>query len=118
MIVSLYVCNTTYVYKAVTEGSSLSEPLTYDNKGWFRVTFTGIDASGSETGRVEHYLADFRTAGSAGAVEGWNKVDLSTLGRVHKVMIDFEGSDVGDYGLNTPTYCAIDNIEVKRMTTE
>ncbi len=33
-------------------------------------------------------------------------------------MIDFEGSDVGDYGLNTPTYCAIDNIEVKRMTTE
>ncbi len=55
MIVSLYVCNTTYVYKAVTEGSSLSEPLTYDNKGWFRVTFTGIDASGSETGRVEHY---------------------------------------------------------------
>lgn len=118
MIVSLYVCNTTYVYKAVTEGSSLSEPLTYDNKGWFRVTFTGIDASGSETGRVEHYLADFRTAGSAGAVEGWNKVDLSTLGRVHKVMIDFEGSDVGDYGLNTPTYCAIDNIEVNRMTTE
>lgn len=110
---SLWVCNTTYTHLCLKNGNSFSAPLTYDNKGYFRVTFTGVDAAGAETGSVEHYLADFRTDSAPGLAEGWHKVDLSSLGSVHKVMINFEGSDVGEYGLNTPAYCAIDNIEVR-----
>lgn len=113
VIKSLYVCNTTYTYLSLKNGNSFSEPLTYDNKGFFRVTFTGFDAAGVETGTVEHYLADFRTASDPGLSEGWHKVDLSSLGSVQKVVINFEGSDMGEYGLNTPAYCAIDNIEVQ-----
>lgn len=113
VINSLWVCNTTYTCLSMKNGDSFSEPLTYDNKGYFRVTFTGVDAAGAETGTVEHYLADFRTASAPGLAEGWQKVDLSSLGSVHKVVINFEGSDVGQYGLNTPAYCAIDNIEVR-----
>lgn len=113
VIGSLDVCNTTYAYLSMKNGDSFANKLTYDNKGYFRVTFTGVNAAGAETGTVEYYLADFRTASAPGIAEGWHKVDLSPLGSVHKVMINFEGSDVGEYGLNTPAYCAIDNIEVR-----
>ena len=32
---------------------------------------------------------------------------------VHKVSISFSGTDIGDYGLNTPTYCVIDEIDYR-----
>lgn len=113
IIGSLEVCNTTYGYICMRDGNTFSSKLTYDNKGYFRMTFTGVNAAGAETGKVEYYLADFRTASAPGITEGWHKIDLSSLGSVHKVIINFEGSDVGEYGLNTPAYCAIDNIEVR-----
>lgn len=113
IIGSLDICNTTYGYLCMRDGNTFASKLTYDNKGYFRVTFTGVNAAGAETGKVEYYLADFRTASAPGLAEGWHKIDLSALGSVHKVIINFEGSDVGEYGLNTPAYCAIDNIEVR-----
>lgn len=118
VISSLYVCNTTYTYLCMKDGNGFSTPLSYDNNDYFIVTFTGIDAAGVETGTVEHYLADLRTESAPGIVEGWQKVDLSSLGNVHKVIINFKGSDVGDYGLNTPAYCAIDNIEVRSASID
>lgn len=118
VITSLEVCNTTYVHLSLKDGNSFSAPMSYDKKDYFRVTFTGFDAAGTQTGSVEHYLADFRTESAPGIAEGWHKVDLSSLGSVHKVMINFEGSDTGEYGLNTPAYCAIDNIEVRFTSVE
>ena len=44
---------------------------------------------------------------------GWNRVDLSNLGdNVCTIAINFEGSDSSAYGLNTPAYVAIDDIDV------
>ncbi|MDE6139670.1 MAG: DUF4465 domain-containing protein [Alistipes sp.] len=118
VISSLCVCNTTYVHLCLKDGNSFSTPMSYDKNDYFRVTFTGIDAAGAQTGSVAYYLADFRTESAPGIAEGWNKVDLSPLGSVHKVVINFEGSDSGEYGLNTPAYCAIDNIEVRFTSVE
>ena len=42
-----------------------------------------------------------------------NQVDLSGLGdSVCTVAINFEGSDSSTYGLNTPAYVAIDDLDV------
>jgi hypothetical protein len=63
-----------------------------------------------EIGSVDYYLADFRD-GKSFIEESWAWVDLTSLGRyVYRVEISFSGTDVGEYGLNTPTYCAIDDI--------
>ena len=44
---------------------------------------------------------------------GWSQVDLSGLGdSVCTVAINFKGSDSSAYGLNTPAYVAIDDIDV------
>ena len=45
-------------------------------------------------------------------VTTWRSWDLSALGKVNKIKIDFEGSDTGDWGLNTPAYLCIDNVKV------
>ena len=61
-------------------------------------------------GSVDYYLEDFRD-GKSFIEESWAYVDLSSLGRcVNKVEISFSGTDIGEYGLNTPTYCVIDEI--------
>ena len=38
-------------------------------------------------------------------------VSFSILGDVDKLQFEFASSDTGDYGVNTPTYVCIDNIE-------
>jgi hypothetical protein len=43
-------------------------------------------------------------------VAGWEWFDLSGLGAVDAIRFDFSGSDVSQWGLNTPSYFAMDNL--------
>ena len=107
-----YIANSSYTYLAAKNGSDFNAPLNSSNKGWLKLTITGYGASGTSTGSVEFYLIDFRTQKSPGFAEGWHKVDLSVLGMVNKLSFDITGSDVGEWGLNTPSYCCIDEIGI------
>ena len=79
---------------------------------YFRLLVEGIDANGASTGRVELLLADFRFADGAldFIVDDWVFLDLSGLGVVRELRFAFESSDVGPFGINTPTYFAIDDL--------
>ena len=82
----------------------------YKEGDWFRVIFTAFDADGNRIGSIAHYLADFRE-NNMYVSEEWEYVYLGSLGdNVMRVEISIEGTDMGEYGLNTPTYCCIDNI--------
>lgn len=117
---SVWVCNTTYAYLVMKDGNSFTQGSLQEQNGWFKVVFVALDATGVPTGKkVEYYLANFDSSkntesGLANEIRtGWNKVDLSNLGdRVCTVAINFEGSDSSTYGLNTPAYVAIDDIDV------
>lgn len=116
---SVWVCNTTYDYLVMKNGNSFCQPLE-PNNGWFKVIFMAMDKNNRPTGKkVEYYLANFdssrnQEAGLKDEIRtGWSKVDLSSLGNdVCTVAIDFEGSDSGEWGLNTPAYVAIDDLEI------
>ena len=85
-----------------------------DARGWVKVTATGYDAAGTKTATVEKYLCDYRNIGSAIEIAStWQLWDLSAMGRVNKVVFNFEGSDTGQWGLNTPAYLALDNITIR-----
>ena len=94
--------------------------ITITCTGWFKVVFVALDATGKPTGKeVEYYLANFDSSKDAESGltnkirTGWNQLDLSGLGdSVCTVAINFEGSDSSAYGLNTPAYVAIDDIDV------
>ena len=46
---------------------------------------------------------------------GWTEWDLSKLGPVAEVVFTISGSpeQYGDWGINTPTYFAIDDVSVR-----
>ncbi|MBE6339999.1 MAG: DUF4465 domain-containing protein [Bacteroidales bacterium] len=103
---SVDVCLTTYTYLSAKNGDDYAKK--FGNDDWFAATFTGYDESGSEVGSVEVKLID-----GASWMDSWTNVDLSELGKVNKIFISFDGSDKGDWGLNTPAYIALDNLKVK-----
>ena len=103
---SVDVCLTTYTYLSAKNGDDYAKK--FGNDDWFAATFTGYDEAGSEVGSVEVKLID-----GASWMDSWTNVDLSELGKVNKIFISFDGSDKGDWGLNTPAYIALDNLKVQ-----
>lgn len=120
IIESVFVTNSTYAAISMRDGDSFAKPFggaSGNDPDFFKVIFTGFtahNAEGSETGRVEFYLADYRFDDNRldFIVDQWENVDLSGLGAVSSFAVSFEGSDVGEFGLNTPAYVAIDNISL------
>lgn len=107
---AVYVTNSTYTALAMLHGDAFTEAFSYEDKDWFKLTFTGYDKDGLKTGTVDCYLADFRTSSSPGVLTEWLRIDLTPLGRVHKVSFTLESSDTGEWGMNTPGYFCMDNI--------
>lgn len=107
----IWVNNTTYGVLVMKNGNSFTGgvPLA-DNDGWLLLTIEGFNVSGTSTGNVKFYLADFRTANSPGIVTDWTRVDLTSLGKVHKLAFTIDGSDKSGGWLNTPAYFCFDNL--------
>lgn len=114
-VFNLELANSTYVYWAMKTGDDgIGACRAYKEGDWYKVIFKGFNANGDQTGMVEYYLADFR-GGKAYISTTWEKVDLRGLGnKVKRVEISMDGTDRSDWGLNTPTYCCIDNIEYEK----
>jgi hypothetical protein len=111
----LYVTNDSYTYYALRYGSQFSKKLggdTGDDADWFRLSITGQDAAGEPTGKVEFYLADFRSLDNAQdyIVNSWEFVDLTSLGMVKSLQFALESSDTGAFGMNTPGYFCLDTV--------
>lgn len=106
--------NTTYAFNSMRDGGMFVKKfggVTGDDEDWFKVTIFG-QLAGAPVGSVDFYLGDFRFADNSQdyLVDDWTFVDLSGLGVVDTLTFGFSGSDVGDFGLNTPAYVAIDNV--------
>ncbi len=108
--------NTTYTALSMLNGDAFAKQfggVSGDDPDWLRLTIQGVDGLGATTGPgVELYLADYRFAdnGLDYVLDGWASVDLSVLGQVSGLRFSLDGSDVGDFGLNTPAYFAIDDL--------
>lgn len=118
-IQSVRVTNSTYAALSMRDGDSFAKKFggtTGDDPDWFKVTFTGFaqpSATGTSTGQVEFYLADFRFSDNSldYILDQWALVDLSPLGTVRSIGISLSSSDVGEFGMNTPAYVAVDQLE-------
>lgn len=111
----LYVTNNNYAYYSMLNGDAYAKKFggdTGDDADWFLLTITGKDAVGDITSMVDFYLADFRFVENEldYIVDGWEYVDLTSLGAVKSLEFALSSSDVGDYGMNTPAYFTMDTI--------
>lgn len=113
-ISGMWVTNTTYAYLAMRDGDGSADKFggtEGDAADYFNLLITGIRADTTYTDTVSFALADFTFAENSQdyIIDDWTWVDLSGLGSIVSLEFSFESSDTEDYGIDTPTYFAMDN---------
>ncbi len=98
-----YFTNTTYAYLSMLNGDGIGKQ--FEDGDFFTLTVNGFDATDSLLGTLNISLAD-----GTDILNSWLWSDLSSLGAVNALEFSVFGSDVGEFGLNTPAYFAIDNL--------
>jgi len=111
-IQNVKITNSTYAYLYMTDGSG----YTYTTDDYFILTINGILNDNTVTGSIDFYLADF-TNGNSYIIDDWTNVDLSSLGNVDGLKFTFSSSDVGTYGINTPLYYCLDNLQYSNIVS-
>jgi hypothetical protein len=112
---SISLTNTTYTYFSMRDGDAFAKKFGGaggNDADWLKLTITGLDASNASVGSVDFYLADFRFSDNAQdyIVNAWTTVDLSSLSAARTLTFSMDSSDVGPFGVNTPTYVALDDL--------
>jgi Domain of unknown function (DUF4465) len=99
----VYITNSNYAYYSMLNGDGFAKQ--FEAGDWFKLTITGKDENGIETGTVDFLLAD----GTA-IVDTWTWVDLSSLDSVKSLEFALSSSDSGAFGMNTPAYFCMDTM--------
>jgi ribosomal protein S13 len=116
-LVGLWICNTSYTYGVITYGNQfgstgVATPLK-EMKGYFQVNLECYDANGGLIRTYKRLLADYRNGQQqVDPITTWDYWEINAEG-VQSVKFNFEGSDSGAYGLNTPAYICIDDITIQ-----
>jgi hypothetical protein len=107
---SIDITNTTYAAQSITQGDSFARAFHQGDS--FRLDilgFGGLNGTGTQVGDVPFYLADFRGS-SLQLVSNWTTVNLSALSGARSLTFELTSTDVGQFGMNTPAFFAVDNI--------
>jgi hypothetical protein len=113
---SIQITNITYAALSMRDGDFAAKKFggtSGNDPDFFKLTIQGLNASNTVTGSVDFYLADYRFANNAldYIVNTWTTVDLSSLpATTTALQLNFTSSDVGQFGINTPTYAAVDQL--------
>ena len=113
---SVSITNTTYTALSMKNGDSFAKKFggsTGNDPDFFLLTIQGRDSSNNLTGTVPFYLADYRFVDNTldYIVNTWQSVDLSTLpSTTTSLTFDMTSSDTGPFGMNTPSYFALDSL--------
>lgn len=103
----LWITNNSYFLHSLTQGDGFNQSATDDT--FIDVTFEGFDAAGISQGMVKYRIQDGKKA-----LTDWAYVDLSSLGKINTLIINYEFSKDQDngYGFAAPAYLVIDDIEI------
>lgn len=110
-VLGFFLNNTAYAALSMRDGDDFTEP--FGSNDWFRIHIAALDEALNPIGtEIEVYLADYRN-GKSFIQADWGWVDLSGFGpSVKHLEFRVDGSKRGDFGLATPSYFAIDDLEV------
>lgn len=116
---SFYVNNTTYAFKSMLYGDMFAKKFggdTGDDPDFFILTIKGYLNGMMLNDSVNFYLADYRFTNNSMdyIVNQWTKVDLmaSQVSIADSLEFFLRSSDNSQFGMNTPAFFAIDNLEV------
>lgn len=115
VISGLYVTNSAYAYWSMKNGDAFSKKFggeTGNDEDWLILTIEGFNSNNKSTGKVEFFLADFGYSINSYdyILDSWKWIDLTKLGRISKLEFSLRSTDNGAWGMNTPAYFCIDNL--------
>lgn len=111
-----FVTNSTFAALSMKYGDAYSKKFggsDGNDPDWFKLNIWGMkDDEPTET--IEYYLADYQFEDNSEnyIIQTWQWIELSALGKVDSLMFSLSSSDVGDWGMNTPAYFALDHLYV------
>ncbi len=125
IISGLYVTNSTYAYLSMKNGDAFSKKFggkSGNDEDYLILNIEGFDSYKKSTGKAEIFLADFGYDINSNdyILDTWKWVDLKKLGRISRLEFSLRSSDNGNWGMNTPGYFCIDNLnrEIPTSTTD
>ena len=102
VIRSMQICPSTYVIGAAKYGTDFCKALT-GKDDFLTLHITAENGASMQVNLVEN--GQIQTS--------WKEISLKELGAIRSLSFSMSGSDSSEWGLNTPTYFAIDNIVVE-----
>ena len=118
----LYITNTTFAHSVIRDGNMFSKKFggeTGNDPDFFRLDIQKYSNGELAPQVVEFYLADYRFEDNNEdfIVDDWQWVDLTSLGNVDSLFFTLTSTDVGNYGINTPLFFSIDNLEISEAVS-
>lgn len=114
---NLKITNSTYAYNSMRDGDAFAKKFggpTGNDPDWFKVTIktyfqnTFIDS-------LDFYLADFRFADNSQdyIIKDWRYIEIAptNFNVFDSIYFELSSSDVGTWGMNTPAFFCLDNLE-------
>lgn len=102
----VYICQNSNTMKAITEGGVFNARA-FTEEDTLALIISAIDGSFQEIATTVYYLAVDGEKNN-----GWVKVPLSVLGKTAGLSFRMTTTDMGQFGMNTPMYFALDALTV------
>lgn len=112
----LYINNATYAFLSIQNGDAFAKKFggeTGNDPDFFRLTIKKYLNGNLGQDSIDFYLADYRFDDNSldYIVKDWTYLDLTSLGNIDSLSFSLASSDNGAFGMNTPGYFCIDNLE-------
>lgn len=98
---------TTYMLSVAKHGNGVASPL-LSGTSYLNLNIEGFNGTESKG------VLPVAICAGGGFMSRWYTCDISSLGKVTSLKFTMEGSDTGEWGLNTPAYFAFDNVVIKK----
>ena len=102
----VYICQNSNTMKAISEGG-VYNARPFNENDTLALIISAIDETYTETTSLIYYLAVDGEKNN-----GWVKVALHTLGKTIGLSFRMTTTDIGQFGMNTPLYFALDALTV------
>ena len=105
-----YISNSTYAYNSMKLGDNFAKKFESNDSFALIVDFY---LSGKEVGSQKVWLADYRSASADDhfILDTWQWVTFQ-YANADSIVFLFESSDMGDWGINTPKYFCLDEVQL------
>lgn len=101
---SVNVTNAAYTYNSMKNGDDYAKK--FEATDYLYLYVTGYK-DGKETKSIKLPLAE-----QGKILDVWGYADLQSLGLVDEIRFKMDSSDKGEWGINTPTYFCLDNLQI------